>query len=100
MRPSLLVAVTALLAIGAPAAEPRGPNVLFIAVDDLGSVLGSYGNPLAQTPHIDRLARTGVRFARAYNQIPLCNPTRGHHAPAAVPPLRLVDGARGKNLSL
>lgn len=73
---SLLIAITAWLAIGAHAAEPRGPNVLFIAVDDLGRALGSYGNPLVRTPHIDRLARTGVRFARAYNQIPLCNPSR------------------------
>src|SRR5688572_6691378 len=58
------------------AAEVRKPNVLFIAIDDLARVLGCYGHPLAQTPHIDRLARTGVCFQRAYNQIPLCNPSR------------------------
>lgn len=58
-----------------PAAEPR-PNVLFIAVDDLGCFLGSAGHPLAKTPHLDRLAATGVRFDRAYCQVPLCNPSR------------------------
>ncbi|MEM6780013.1 MAG: sulfatase [Planctomycetota bacterium] len=52
------------------------PNVLFIAVDDLGCTLGCYDDPIARTPHIDRLATEGVCFLRAYNQIPLCNPSR------------------------
>ncbi|MDE2681583.1 MAG: sulfatase [Verrucomicrobiota bacterium] len=52
------------------------PNVLFIAIDDLAPALRCYGNLIAKTPHIDRLAVSGVRFDRAYNQLPLCNPTR------------------------
>lgn len=52
------------------------PNVLFIAADDLSCALGYYGDPIAKTPHLDRLAATGTCFLNAYNQLPLCNPTR------------------------
>ncbi|HBN78806.1 MAG TPA: iduronate-2-sulfatase [Planctomycetaceae bacterium] len=56
--------------------QKRPPNVLFIAVDDLACTLGCYGDLIAKTPNIDRLAASGVCFLRAYNQLPLCNPTR------------------------
>jgi uncharacterized sulfatase len=54
----------------------KSPNILFIAVDDLACTLGCYGDLVAKTPNLDRLAASGVIFQRAYNQIPLCNPTR------------------------
>ena len=51
-------------------------NVLFIISDDLRVEMGAYGDTIAQTPNLDRLAAQGVRFERSYCQYPLCCPSR------------------------
>ena len=57
--------------------ETRRPNVLFIAVDDLNAWVTHLGrNPQAKTPNIDRLAKMGTTFSRAYCAVPACNPSR------------------------
>jgi len=53
------------------------PNVIVILVDDLGwTDLGCYGSPFHQTPHLDQLARDGLRFTQAYSACTVCSPTR------------------------
>lgn len=55
----------------------KRPNILFITTDEQRfDCLGAYGNPVIQTPHLDRLAAEGVRFDRAYVQNPMCMPSR------------------------
>ncbi|WP_371858807.1 sulfatase [Streptomyces chrestomyceticus] len=55
----------------------RRPNILLILGDDLGwADLSSYGSPHIRTPHLDRLARQGVRFTQAYAGSSTCSPTR------------------------
>lgn len=68
-------AVTGTTTAARPATDR--PNVIVVSIDDLGwDDLGCYGNRFNETPHIDRLAREGVRFTQAYAAAPLCSPTR------------------------
>ncbi|MFM1768957.1 MAG: hypothetical protein RJA22_1486 [Verrucomicrobiota bacterium] len=63
-------------AVGA-AGPPGRPNVVFILADDLGwRDLGCYGHPYHETPHLDRLAREGMRFTQAYAAAPICSASR------------------------
>lgn len=55
---------------------PQRPNVILIMADDIGAeCYGCYGSKQYQTPHIDRLAASGMRFTHCYSQ-PLCTPSR------------------------
>jgi arylsulfatase A-like enzyme len=69
-----LLCLAALLT-SAPAATP--PNVVVILVDDMGQTdLSCYGSRFYETPHIDQLAKDGVRFANGYSACTVCSPTR------------------------
>ncbi|MDB4713354.1 sulfatase [bacterium] len=54
----------------------KKPNILFIAIDDMRPEMGCYGSPIAITPNINKLAKQGLLFNRAYCQQAICSPSR------------------------
>jgi arylsulfatase A-like enzyme len=61
----------------AQAALKNRPNILFILVDDLGwADLGCYGSTFHESPNLDKLAASAMRFTDAYAACPVCSPTR------------------------
>lgn len=71
----LLLLITLLSTLACGTIEPR-PNIILIMADDMGyECLGVNGATDYQTPTLDRLSKTGIRFTNAYSQ-PLCTPTR------------------------
>ena len=69
--------VAAPLVAAAETAPVRHPNVIVILVDDMGQTdLSCYGSKFYETPHVDQLAKDGVRFANGYSACTVCSPTR------------------------
>lgn len=66
-----------LLLLPAVLSAAKKPNIVFVLADDLGwAELGCYGNTFNETPHLDRMAREGMRFTQAYAAAPVCSPYR------------------------
>src|SRR5688572_24669576 len=75
IRIAYLVSVVFAFCCPALAADPPRPNIVVILADDMGfSDLGCYGGEI-ETPHIDALAKSGVKFSQFYNTARCC-PTR------------------------
>ena len=76
IRPAFFLTVAALACLLplADAAPPAAkPNVIVVLVDDMGwKDLSCQGSPLYETPHIDRLARAGLRFTNGYAACTVC----------------------------
>lgn len=82
----------------AKGAEPKKPNVIFFLVDDLGwADLACYGSSFYETPHIDALAREGIRFTDAYAACHVCSPSRASILTGKYPArLKLTDWLPGR----
>lgn len=74
-RPTVMLCL-ALAGLSPGVAEQRLPNILMIVSEDNGPELGCYGDPYARTPHLDQLAKEGVRFANAFVPYSICSPSR------------------------
>ncbi len=76
-RRAFLRAAAAAPSLGLAAQTAKPPNIILILADDLGyGDLGVYGNKSIRTPHLDRLAREGLRFTDFHANGPMCSPTR------------------------
>jgi len=72
------------------AREQDRPNILWLVSEDNNPFIGAYGDPLAHTPNIDSLAKTGLLYRNAFSTAPVCAPSRftiltGVHAEANAP---------------
>src|SRR5262245_59054332 len=86
MRPWLLAAVGLAVAGATGKADPSRPNLVFILTDNQRAwTLGCYGNSDIRTPHIDRLARNGTLFTRAFSSNAVCSPTRATYLTGLLP---------------
>lgn len=73
----LALALQAFAVASRPARSTRPPNIILILADDIGyGDLGCYGAKRVATPHVDRLAREGVRFTSGYSTSATCTPSR------------------------
>lgn len=87
MKTAILAAFSLfVIAVPSPASAASKPNLVFILTDNQGAwTLGCYGNPDIRTPHIDRLAKEGIRFTRALSSNAVCSPTRATFLTGLIP---------------
>ena len=96
--------VLLLLHCGAARSENQ-PNFLWITAEDMSSTLGCYGDPQANTPHLDAFAKSAINYSNAFAAAPVCSPSRSclitgvlpgslgtHHMRSAFPVPETVHG--------
>ena len=59
-----------------PAERPSRPNIVWISNEDMSPHIGAYGDALARTPVLDRLARESIRYTHVFTTAPVCAPSR------------------------
>ena len=75
------------------------PNIVWISAEDMGPRLGSYGDTVANTPHLDALAQEGTRYTRVFTTAGVCSPSRAaiitgmHQVSLGAHHMRTLSGA-------
>jgi len=92
MLPRFLVCVS--LCLSGIAGATGEPNILFLIADDLNCAIGPYGDEVAVTPNLDRIAERGLVFEKAYCQQAVCNPSRSSFLTGLRPETVGVDDLR------
>lgn len=72
----LLAILLAAFILHLPAKAQDRPNIVWISAEDLSPRLGAYGDDVARTPNLDRLASEGTLFTRAFTSAGVCAPSR------------------------
>src|SRR5687768_2798091 len=74
---AVIFSISAIVSEQAGSSQTQRPNIVLIVSDDVGYAdIGVHGSRDIPTPHIDRIAREGIRFTNAYVSGPYCSPTR------------------------
>ena len=76
LRCSILLAFALILTVATEGKADDRPNIVWIVVDDMSSHFAYQGEKCVNTPNVDRLAREGVVFSRAYATAPVCSTFR------------------------
>ncbi len=100
MKAAWLLSAAALPSAAAPPApaEPPRPNFVIFFTDDQGyNDVGCFGSPSIKTPHLDRMAREGMRFTDFYVASPVCGPSRAGLMTGSYP-LRVAEPGNRKHL--
>src|SRR5687768_14298005 len=100
--PLPLLRIAAILFLLVPSvlqSADRPPNVILILIDDMGwTDLSCYGSQFYETPHIDRLAASGMRLTAGYSACTVCSPTRSAVMTGKYPArLHITDWIAGHN---
>lgn len=87
------------VASGQSLSDGRPPNFVILFADDLGyGDLGCYGHPTIRTPHLDRMAREGLRLTQFYSAAEVCTPSRAALLTGRLPPRNGMCGRQRRVL--